>query len=137
LPDEGLAAIHSKPDYDTSIIGHRRCSRDCLISYDGNFYSAPADYAGQRVMVKATEGGELLIVNEQGEIVAAHTLAVGSNQRVVIAEHYAGIGTSSRRQPRAGLRQVAVPDLGPMGWPDAPLVEVRPLGTYQDLVEMA
>jgi transposase len=137
LPDEELTPIHSKPDYDTSIIAHRRCSRDCLISYEGNFYSAPSDYAGQRVMVKATEGGELLVLNEHGEIVGSHTLAVGSNQRVVVAEHYEGIAASPRRQRRAGLRQVAVPDLSPTPWPNAPLVEVRPLGTYQDLVELA
>ncbi len=135
LPDEGLTAIHGKPDYDTSIIAHRRCSRDCLVSYEGNFYSAPADYAGQRVMVKATEGGELLVLNEHGEIVAAHRLAAGANQRVVIAAHYAGIAASAGRPHKAGLRQVAVPDLRPAPWPDAPLVEVRPLGAYQDLVE--
>ena len=136
LPNEELTPIHGKPDYDTSIIAHRRCSRDCLISYEGNFYSAPADYAGQRVMVKATEGGELLVLNEHGEIVAWHTLAAGSNQRVVVAEHYEGIAASSRKQRRAGARQVAVPDLRPTPWPDAPLVQVRPLGTYQDLVEL-
>jgi len=136
LPDEGLRSIDSMPDYDTSIIVWRRCSRDCLISYEGNYYSAPAEYAGERVMVKATEGGELLVVNAHGEIVASHILRVGSNERVVIAEHYAGIPTSSPIQRRAGARQVAVPDLTPMPWPDAPLVEARPLGVYQDLVEL-
>jgi hypothetical protein len=136
LPHEGLRSIDTMPDYDTSIIVWRRCSRDCLISYEGNYYSAPAAYAGERVMVKATEGGELLVVNEHGEIVASHRLTVGSNQRVVIAEHYAGIPFSAPRRRRAGARQVGVPDLTPMPWPDAPLVEARPLANYQDLVEL-
>lgn len=136
LPDEGLTPILGRPDYDTSLIVHRRCSRDCLISYEGNFYSAPSDYAGHSVMVKITEGGELLVLNEYGEIVAWHILAAGSNQRVVVPEHYDAITTSARRRRRVGARQVAVPDLRPTPWPDAPLVEVRALDTYQDLVEM-
>ena len=35
-----------------------------------------------------------------------------------------------------GARQVAVADLTPVPWPDAPLVGVRPLGTCEDLVEL-
>jgi hypothetical protein len=62
---------------------------------------------------------------------------VGSNQRVIIAEHYAHIPFSSPGPRRAGAQQVAGPDLTPMPWPDAPLVEARPLGTYQDLLELA
>jgi transposase len=136
LAEEGLAPIYDKPDYDTSLVVHRRCSRDCLISYQGNYYSAPADYAGERMMVKVTEGGELFVINEYGEIVASHSLAAGSNQRVVIAEHHANIPFSSSRPRRAGAQQVAVPDLTPIPWPDAPSVEARPLGIYQDLVEL-
>ena len=136
LPDEGLASIYGKPDYDTSLIVHRRCSRDCLISYEGNFYSAPSAYAGERVTVKATEDGELLVLNERGEIVAWHTLSAGSNQRVVVAEHYAGIPFSSLKPRKAGARQVSVQDLTPIPWPDAPRVEARPLATYQDLAEL-
>lgn len=136
LPYEGLTPIHGKLDYDTSLIVHRRCSRDCLVSYEGSFYSAPSDYAGQSVTVKITEGGELLVLNEHGEIVARHALATGSNQRIVVAEHYEAIATSPRRRRRVGARQVAVPDLRPTPWPDAPLVEVRALQTYQDLVEL-
>lgn len=136
LPNEGLTPIGGKPDYDTSIIVHRRCSRDCLISYEGNLYSVPSEYAGERVLVKATEGGQLLALNEDGEIVAGHSLAVGSGQRVVVAEHYEGIISSSRRPRRAGARQVAAPDLRPAPWPDAPQVEARPLGIYQDIVEL-
>jgi transposase len=136
LTDEGLAPIYDKPDYDTSHVVYRRCSRDCAVSYQGNFYSLPAAYAGQTVMVKATEEGELLVVNREGAIVAWHHLAVGSNQRVVVSEHYAAIPFSSPRRPRAGAQQVAAPNLEPMAWPDAPLVEIRPLGMYQDLVEL-
>jgi len=136
LPEEGLTPIHDRPDYDTSLIMHLRCSRDCLISYEGNFYSVPSDYAEESVMVKVTEGGKLLVLNEDGKTVAWHTLSAGSNQRVVVPQHYEGIPFSTGRPCRAGARQVAVADLTPVPWPDAPLVEVRPLGTYEDLVEL-
>jgi len=136
LPDEGLTPIYDKPDYDTSHVVYRRCSRDCMVSYQGNLYSLPAAYAGQTAMVKATEGGELLILDREGEIVAWHDVAVGSNQRVVVSEHFAAIPFSLPQQRSAGAQQVTAPDLRPMPWPGAPLVEARPLGAYQDLVEL-
>jgi len=135
LPDEGLMPIHNKPDYDTSLIAHRQCSRDCLISYEGNFYSVPADYVKQRVMVKVSEDGELSVLNQQGEIIAWHRLVSGSKQRIVVAEHYKGIHLGTRRRARPGAVQVSAADLTPMPWPDAPTVEVRPLGVYQESVQ--
>jgi hypothetical protein len=135
LPDEGLVPIHTKPDYDTSLVEHRRCSRDCLISFEGNFYSVPADYATQRVIVKVSENNTLTVLNQEGEIVAWHRLAEGSNQRIVVAEHYKGVHIGTRRRSRPGAVQVSSADLTPIPWPDAPSVEVRPLGVYQDLVE--
>jgi transposase len=137
LPDEGLTPIYDKPDYDTSYVVYRRCSRDCMVSYQGNRYSLPAAYAGQTVMVKATQEGELLVLNREGEIVACHDMVIGSNQRVVVSEHFAGIPFNSPRRRSAGALQVAAPDLAPIPWPDAPLVEARSLGAYQDLVELS
>jgi hypothetical protein len=136
LPDEGLMPIHNKPDYDTSLVDHRRCSRDCFVSYEGNFYSVPADYATQRVMVKASEDGEFTVLNQQGEIIACRRLAVGSNQRMVVAEHHKGLHLSIPSRARPGAVQIAAADLTPVPWPDAPTVEVRSLGVYQDLLEV-
>lgn len=136
LPEEGLMSIHDKPDYDTSLIAYRRCSRDCLISYEGNLYSVPAEYAREPVIVKVTEGGELSVLNQQGEIIAWHPLAIGSKRRIIFAEHYKGLHLSTRTPGKPGALQVAVRDLTPAPWPDALAVEVRPLGAYQDLVEM-
>jgi transposase len=137
LREEGLTPIYDKPDYDTSQVVYRRCSRDCLVSYQGNRYSLPAAYAGQTVMVKATPERELLVLNREGEIVAYHNLAVGSNQRVVVSEHFAGIRFSLPQARTAGAQQVGAPALRSMPWPDAPLVESRSLGAYQDLVELS
>lgn len=136
LADEGLVPIQDKPDYDTSLIAYRRASRDCLISYEGNFYSVPAQYATERVMVRVTEGGELLVLNQQGEIIAWHPLAVGANQRIIVAEHYKGLHLNTRTPAKPGALQVGDPDLTPTLWPDAPAVEVRPLDAYGDLLEV-
>jgi transposase len=136
LPDEGLVSIQDKPDYDTSLTVYRRCSRDCLISYEGNLYSVPAQYATERLMVRVREGGELSVLNQQGEIIAWHPLAVGSNQRIIVAEHYKGLHLNTRTPAKPGALQIADPDLTPTLWPDAPAVEVRPLGAYGDLVEV-
>ena len=87
-------------------------------------------------MVKANEGGELSVLNQQGEIIAWHRVAVGSNQRIVVAEHYKGLHLGTRSRARPGAVQVSAADLTPIPWPDAPTVEVRPLGLYQDLVEV-
>jgi hypothetical protein len=136
LPNEGLIPIHTRPDYDTSLVAYRVCSRDCFISYEGNFYSVPSDYAREKVMVRVSEGDELSVLTLQGEVVARHHLAVGSNQRVVVPEHYKGLHMGTRSRARPGAIQVSVADLSAIPWPDAPVVEARPLAAYQDLVEM-
>lgn len=41
LPHEALQPFDGQR-YDTSIKTERYASRDCLVSYDGNFYSVPA-----------------------------------------------------------------------------------------------
>jgi hypothetical protein len=135
LPEEQLRPIHSKPDYDTSLVTYRRCSRDCMISYEGNLYSVPADYAGERLQLKVTESDELTVFNQQGEVIAWHPLAIGTNQRIVVAEHYQGLHLNTRQSHRPGAMQVPDVDLRPAPWPDAPLVEIRALDAYQEVVE--
>ena len=46
-----------KPDYDTSLITFRRSTKDCFVSYDGNYYSVPAEYARKTLKLKETEDG--------------------------------------------------------------------------------
>jgi transposase len=136
LPLEGLRPILGQPDYDTSILTCRRSTRDCLVSYQGNDYSVPADYAQQQLLVKETPAGELLFFNPAGEAIAQHALVAGHGQRIVTPTHYQGLPTSSalRRRP------LAVQLLPPDDWsslPPAPEVEVRSLAWYDQLWEVA
>lgn len=137
LVHENLASLDQRPDYDTRLVVYRRVSRDCFISYEGNFYSVPAAYAGQRLMVKVAEDKQLSVLNSDGAIIAWHHLTTDSNQRIVVSEHYENLHVSTNSAIRSGAIQVDAVEMTPMPWPDAPAVETRSLTVYQDLMEVA
>lgn len=138
LPDEGLLPLAGKPDYDTSLLSYRWSSADCLISYEGNYYSVPAAAARQRLLVRETEREELLIVGADGAELARHRLAAGTRERVVIPAHYADPAALRAPRPprRAGACQVRPAPVAAPWLPQAPAVEVRPLGEYDRLTEV-
>jgi transposase len=134
LPLEPLQSMAGKPDYDTSLITFRRVTKDCFVSYDGNYYSVPSEYARKTVEVKETEAGELIVLNAQDDEIARHPVVHGHNQRIAVAAHYQTIRRSSR-PPR---RPVAIQVLPPEDWaglPPAPEVEARPLVWYDQILE--
>jgi transposase len=136
LPLEGLQGLNGKPDFDTSLRAFRRSTKDCFLSYDGNYYSVPAEYARTRLQVRETEEGQLVVLNAQGDEIARHRLAEGRNQRISVAAHYQGIRGGSRPLKRAQAIQLPASEiLGAL--PPAPEVEVRPLTWYDQLVEVA
>jgi transposase len=138
LGREGLLPLGGKPDYDTSLVSFRYSSRDCLISYGGNYYSVPASAARQRLLVRATATDELIISSPEGAELARHRLASGLGQRVLEPRHYQDVVPTSparaARAARAGARQVARALL--VDLPDAPTVEVRPLADYDRIAEV-
>jgi hypothetical protein len=77
LPLEGLQPLPEGCAFDTSRIAYRQSSRDCLVSYASNFYSVPAAYICQQLMVKETAQGDVLIFSPQGDEIARHRLATG------------------------------------------------------------
>jgi len=136
LPREHLQSMAGRPDYDTSLIAFRRATRDCLVSYEGNSYSVPCQYARRTLQIRATEDGLLHMLNAQGEEIACHRLAEGHRQRLMVAAHYDGIRPTVRPPRRAVAIQVAPPqDLAGLG--PAPEVEARPLVWYDQLSEVA
>jgi transposase len=132
LPLERLQSMDGKPDYDTSLIVFRRASKDCLVSYDGNYYSVPWQYARKTVELKETEEGWLVVLNAEDEEIARHRVVDGHNQRVIVAAHYENIPSSSPPARRSVAIQVPRPE---DGLPPAPEVEVRPLSWYDQVVE--
>jgi transposase len=131
LADEGLSPLAGKPDYDTSLLTARRSSRDCLVSYAGNFYSVPAAVAQQHLWLKATEQGEVIILTAEGVEVARHLLAPGVHERVINPAHYVGLPGAAAAPKGTGALQVAAPTVG-LATLDAPLVEIRSLSEYED-----
>jgi hypothetical protein len=137
LPLEQLPPILGQPDYDTSWLTTRKSSRDCLLSYGGNYYSVPATQAGQVLLVRELESGELVICAADGMEVARHALVSGSGQRTVIPAHYATLMTPASRPTRSPAARQAATPLALAELPPGPAVEVRSLSWYQQLVEVA
>jgi transposase len=136
LPLEHLQSIVDKPDYDTSLILFRRATKDCFVSYDGNYYSVPWEYARKTLKLKETEEGQLIILNPQDEEIAHHRVRNGHNQRVVVAAHYENMGRGSHPARRPLAIQVSSPQ-GLASLPLAPQVEARPLCWYDQILEGA
>jgi transposase len=136
LPLEHLLPLDGKLDYDTSLRAFRRSTKDCFVSYDGNYYSVPAEFARKTLQVKETEDEQLILLNAEGEEIARHRLAAGRNQRVAVSTHYAHLRCASRPARRRGAIQVPAP-AAVVDLPPAPEVEARPLSWYDQLVEVA
>jgi transposase len=134
LPLEHLPGLLDKPAYDTSLISFRRVTRDCLVSYDSNYYSVPAAYAGKTLKLRATEDGQLSILNAQDEPIAEYQLVSGHHQRNIVLAHYAAIGPGARPAPRPTASQWPAASSLP-GPAAAPEVERRPLCWYDQLTE--
>jgi hypothetical protein len=135
LTEEGLQVLTGKADYDTSLIGFRRSTKDCLISYEGNYYSVPARYSQQPLMVKETEHEQLLILTLEGVEITRHELVPGRNQRIVVTSHYEGLDWLTHSRKRAGAVQVAADTKSVRLLVDAPEVETRSLQQYADWAE--
>lgn len=136
LPLEQLQSLGDKPDYDTSLICFRRASKDCFVSYEGNYYSVPSQYAQKTLELKETESGWLRVLHAQDDEIARHQLLSGHGRRSIEPAHYAQV-----RYHTPPTRRPAATQLPPrQSWdalPIAPQVEVRPLGWYDRVLEMA
>jgi len=95
----------------------------------------PAAHVCQRLIVKETTDGDVLILSPEGDEVAHHRLVTGRHQRVVRPEHYAGLRAVASRSKRAGAVQTVPPPSQLAEWLAAPLVETRSMGAYDELVE--
>ena len=84
LKKEGLNPL--KREYIIDKINLRRVQKDCLISYNGNQYSVPSEYAGRDVAVVALDN--MLAAYHEGKQIAIHRLSYQKRDMVVNAHHY-------------------------------------------------
>lgn len=122
--------------FDTSIKTERYASRDCLVSYDGNFYSVPAAWANKMLLVKETEDQQLIILNAFGEVVTQHRKLPGRYKRAIVAAHYAGLPVLASKTPPAQALQISSSTTFDRLALPAPQVEIRPLSIYELLSEV-
>lgn len=135
LPLERLQSLVGKPDYDTSLIAFRRSTKDCFVSYEGNYYSVPSQYARKTLKLKETEDDWLLILNARDDEIARHRVLHGRNERSTVSAHYENIRNSSLPARRPGAVQLPS-SKDPVDLRAAPEVEARPLSCYDQLLEV-
>ena len=75
-----------KREYIIDRINLRRVQKDCLISYAGNHYSVPSEYAGKDVAVVALDN--MLVAYYGGKQIALHRISYQKKDMVVNARHY-------------------------------------------------
>lgn len=69
----------------------RKVLRDCFVSFEGNRYSVPAEYAGAEIKVRATPT-EVHLLSREGAIICAHRRRErGLGVTVMVEEHYRGV----------------------------------------------
>ena len=139
LAREGLTPLNGQPDYDTSYSAHRQAAKDCLVSYCGNRYSVPPDYAGKSMVVRqALDSGTIRIFHHQ-DLIAEHQAATGKGEMVVERTHYEKLRrnpcTSTSTVPALTVELTPGPGVG-LHRP-APVVELRSLAIYEEVVHVA
>ena len=89
IPFEQLKRERLNPlvrEYIIDKINLRRAGKDCLISYSGNQYSVPSEYAGRDLAVVSL--GNMLAVYHEGKQIAIHRLSYTKKDMVVNPAHY-------------------------------------------------
>ena len=84
--------------YRTVETTFRSSTRDCVISYGGNFYSVPVRYAARRhlrVEVAPTE----LTIYHNAEKIAIHRLCHGRHHRIIDPKHLEGLVVTATLTP--------------------------------------
>jgi hypothetical protein len=81
----------------------RLVSKDCLISFQGVRYSVPWPYAGKQVLVRQSQGRELVVFAPGGQLLTRHGLQPSGSPAVILPAHYEGL----RRRHHAALAGLA------------------------------
>jgi len=93
----------------------------------------PLPTPAKRTRLKITEAEERVICSEIGQELARHRVLRGRGERSVQAEHYQGLATPAPRAQKASARQ-EIASVDPSPFWDAPVVEVRALAVYDQLL---
>lgn len=143
LEKERLLRIDEQPAYETSYLEDRRVAKDCTLSYRGNRYSVPYQYAGKTVMVREPVAGGRIEIYRDTTVIAEHRLAAGRGGMILDQTHYQGL--EGQRRDRGPAKVVAALS-PPAQWTPGPgvgrgfvppEVEQRSLRVYQEVADVA
>ena len=136
LKRENLLSHKGYPPYDTSEVLARKVTRDCYVSFKGNFYSVPWSYGGRAVTVRATPEGVLEIWAD-GKIVGSHRLCRRKGQTITDPEHFKGLWARTCPPPNTSCEKIfhAKGNSLYLSGVSIPQVQQRPLSVYEELID--
>jgi transposase len=129
LKSEGLKPIDGVPEYIVIREEARKISRDCFISYIGNFYSVPYRFAGREATLQIIGGKFKVIVG--GEQVCDHEILAGSGRMSRVKEHFKGLLSEIQKENNAAMNKSGQSILKF----ETVEVEKRSLSVYDSLIE--
>jgi transposase len=129
LKTEGLKPINGVPEYLVIREETRNISRDCFISYLGNFYSVPYRFAGREATLQIINGKFKVIV--AGEHVCEHEILSGRGRVSRVKEHFKGLLSEILKENKAAMNKSGQSILKF----ETVEVEKRSLSVYESLIE--
>lgn len=136
LKKENLLSHKGHPIYDTSEVVARKVSRDCYVSFKGNFYSVPWIYGARAITLRATPEG-ILEIWAEGKCVGSHRLCRKKGQTITDPEHLKGLWSKTCPSSNASCEKIFYTkenDLYLLGI-SIPQVQQRPLSIYEELID--
>lgn len=131
LPREPLRPVMGIPPYRALILERRQVARDSYLSYAGNWYSVPAEYAGREVWVRQTD--ERVVISDGDQVLVDHPLATGHHQRLTDPKHFAALAARRDRRLQLETAQALARLPQRRSRLDGPEVEKRSLAVYEAL----
>ena len=126
---EELKPIDGVPEYIVIREEARKISRDCFISYLGNFYSVPYRFAGREATLQIINGKFKVIVG--GEQVCEHEILAGRGRVSRVKEHFKGLMSEILKENKAAMNKSGQSILKF----ESLEVEKRSLSVYESLIE--
>lgn len=126
---EELKPINEVPEYLIIREEGRKISKDCFISYLGNFYSTPYRFAGREATLRIIGSKFKVIVG--GEQVCEHEILAGRGRTSRIKEHFKGLLSDILKENKAAMNKSGQSILKF----ETVVVEKRSLSVYESLIE--
>jgi len=123
LKQENLKSLSTIQPYQVRREEERKISKDAYVSYLGNRYSVPYQYAGRSAILELQENR--MVIRVGSEVICSHTVIPGHSRTIREKQHFKGL-LSLAMTCNSRCRQKSKPLFKMLG----PQVEHRPLSVY-------